>query len=43
MSEVGGRVKWKVVRQLIQNEEVDVICIQESKLTKLDLKVCGEL
>lgn len=43
MRGLGGRVKRKVIRKIIQDEEVDVVCIQESKLTKLDARVCGEL
>lgn len=40
---LGGRVKREVIRQIIQKEEVDVVCIQESKLTKFDSKVCNEV
>lgn len=40
---LGGRVKRKVIKKLIQKEEVDVVCIQESKLSKLDLRMGGEM
>lgn len=36
-------MKKKVIRQLIQKEKVDVLCIEESKMTKLDSKVCREM
>ena len=40
---LGGKVKRRVIRQLIQKEEVDVVCIQESKMAKLDRRVGREL
>lgn len=40
---LGGGVKRRVIRQLMLKEEVDILYIQESKITKMDLKVCGAI
>lgn len=38
-----GRAKWKEIREVIAREELDMICIQESKMeVNLD-KVCGAI
>lgn len=40
---LGGRVKKRVIRELVQKEDVGVLCIQESKVVKVELRLCGEL
>lgn len=36
-------MKRKIITQIIQKDEIDVLCIQESKMSKLDSRVYGEL
>lgn len=35
---MGGKVKWRVIKASIASEEVDFVCIQETKLSKIEKK-----
>lgn len=36
---VGGNVKWKIVKQLIQKEETQMLCVQETKKEVIEKKL----
>lgn len=40
---LGGRVKRRVLKQFKKEEEVEIVCIKESKLEVVDLKICKEV
>ena len=40
---LGGRIKRKVVKQLVKEKEVEMLCIQESKLEIVDLRICKQV
>lgn len=37
---MGGRIKKGAIRNLVQKENVDFICIQETKLESIDFSLC---
>lgn len=37
---LGGRIKRRVVRNLIRTERIDFICIQETKLENIEELFC---
>ncbi|KAE9602832.1 putative endonuclease/exonuclease/phosphatase [Lupinus albus] len=40
---MGGAVKKKAVRKMIRKENLDFLCIQETKLDHIDHKLCSSL
>lgn len=38
-----SRVKWRAVREIAGEEQVDMILLQETKLQSIDTRICGAL
>ncbi|KAH1246173.1 hypothetical protein GmHk_06G016303 [Glycine max] len=38
-----GRIKWKFIKQVVVKEEVQLLCIQETKRREIKLHACGAL
>lgn len=39
----GGKLKSKLVKNTVKKEEVDILCVQESKLLSIDIQICSEV
>jgi len=37
---LGRDIKWKYIRELIRKEKARVLCVQETKLVRLDDTMC---
>nr|KYP36537.1 Putative ribonuclease H protein At1g65750 family [Cajanus cajan] len=37
---MGGKVKWRVIRKLIVEEDAQIVCIQETKKEDIDERLC---
>lgn len=37
---LSGKPRWRVLRELVKKEEVDILCLQETKRESIDEKIC---